>query len=289
MVQYSFLEWLKQRENLQEVQTVAGAIYNPFAKFQQKEGDFVYFGVHEMARAFRETGQIPRLDVNQVLGKSGRIVDADPINMTLTIATDQDPYKFGYHKLSLSQRRGRPIGGTTKIKIPFGNLEQITHMLPTGEQLSGQRLWLVVDGSTKHQEKLRRAVRAAEEAQKKTTQQHAQPEISQDQIARAKQSLGVPRQIRPEDPKMAFDRLFNPTAAQAPAQQYTHQGRNIVHAGDPEELRRQNMQTHARVRARRNQGLTGDQQVAWYDPTFTGFDRHWKSFVDATQYEYYPV
>lgn len=134
----SFLEW--------------AAAQNP------NQGDYVYFGVHDLIRQLRQTGQLPELTPDVVGPKLGRIVGEDYVKGTFTVETSNDPYSFGYHKLeSPSVRQKRKAGGAgqpVQVQIPIESIyrEPITELL--GPESHGVVLWLAVDNQTGFQKQL---------------------------------------------------------------------------------------------------------------------------------------
>lgn len=167
---HNFLEWLEDRRSLVNEENGAE---DPFMSIPQKQGDFAYFGVHDLAKYYKQTGQLPgELDPQMIMSKMGQIVDADPVNMSVTIYSEQDPFHFGYRKLENRTQRSkrkkkmeRMEDKTVQVNLPTAYLQDITHMMGGGAGLNGHRLWLVVDARTQFQQALMREIRK-KEAQK---------------------------------------------------------------------------------------------------------------------------
>ena len=158
-MQTSFMSWMEKRSKLKEH---TGQL-DPFVTMQQEAGDFVYFGIHDLSRMYKQTGQLPDLNQQEISDKLGKIVDADPVNQTVSVETLQAPYKYGYKKLEGKQaqnkRKQDVPGAPAQVTIPVNSLMPITHMISTGSPVN---LWLVVDSNTKYQAGLVKAIRKKE-------------------------------------------------------------------------------------------------------------------------------
>lgn len=136
---------------------------DPFVTLHQKRGDYVYFGVHDLSKYYRDNGGLPNLNIQQAWPKMGQVVDADPIDQTVTVLSDKAPFHYGYKKLEdKSVREKRRARGETNatVKLPVNNLIPITHMF-TGLG-SNENVWLVIDGNTQYQQDLMREIRRRE-------------------------------------------------------------------------------------------------------------------------------
>ena len=158
---YKFTEWMKARRLVEN-----SSESDPFISLQQKQGDFVYFGVHDLARQYKESGSLPKLDVDTLMKKIGQCVDADHVEQTVKVYCEQDPFHFGYHKLETpdarKKRRSKMDDDTHEVDLPVSSLQDITHMLADKGQLGDHKIWLVIDGHSKFQQNLMREIRKKE-------------------------------------------------------------------------------------------------------------------------------
>lgn len=160
-MQTNFISWMQEKAK-SKVNEHTGQL-DPFITMQQQAGDFVYFGVHDLSKMYKQSGQLPDLTQQDVSHKLGKIVDADPVNQTVTIETLQAPYKYGYKKLERksdqNKRKADLPGSPVQVTIPVNSLMTITHMMNTKMPMN---LWLVVDANTKYQAGLIKAIRKKE-------------------------------------------------------------------------------------------------------------------------------
>lgn len=167
MTQTSFLAWIYERKlNLKENINYM----DPFIMLDQKAGDFVYFGVHDLAKSYKLNGFLPDLDLQEMSAKLGQIVDADPVNQTVSIQTHRSPWYYGYKKLEDQRTRDKRKNAAepASVKVPVKSLIDINHLM-TGTQL-GHNLWLVIDTTSKYQDNLMREIRKKEFERANTTQ-----------------------------------------------------------------------------------------------------------------------
>lgn len=164
---YQFTEWMKARRFAED-----SGEHDPFISLQQKQGDFVYFGVHDLARQYKENGSLPKLDVDTLMKKIGQCVDADHVEQTVKVYCEQDPFHFGYHKLETAEarkkRRSKMDDDTHEVNLPVSSLQDITHMFgDVGEH----KIWLVIDGQSKFQQSLMKEIRKKEVGKRKEAEE----------------------------------------------------------------------------------------------------------------------
>lgn len=170
---YNFSEWCKVRRLYKESEDG----HDPFLHSQQKQGDFVYFGVHEISKSYREKGSLPTLDADTVMKKAGQIVDNDHVNQTVKVYMPEDPFHYGYHKLETPDARKKrkkklDDDGVHEISLPASTLQNITHMLDKTTSLGDNKLWLVIDGNTKFQQELMKEIRKKEVGKRSSVPQN---------------------------------------------------------------------------------------------------------------------
>lgn len=154
-----FQKWVALREYAEGDALPAG--YDPFTTIPQKQGDAIYFGLHDLSRSHRETGSLPNLTMAQIGSKMGEITNADPIDQSITVSVDKAPFHYGYRKLESPKdksRRFMDAEGKMSIKIPIGSLQNISHLMGDGDK----SIWLVVDGNAKYQQGLMKEIRRKE-------------------------------------------------------------------------------------------------------------------------------
>lgn len=161
---------------------------NPFLHMQQKQGDFVYFGVHDISKKYRETGELPVLREKDLMDKLGQCVDADHVEQTISVYAEQDPFRLGYRKLeslnSRRKRKGKMEDSIHEIDIPVDSLRDITHMLGEDADLGDNKLWLVIDTNSSFQQSLMKAIRRKEIGKESTSEEEGEDlalEPSEDQ------------------------------------------------------------------------------------------------------------
>jgi hypothetical protein len=172
MIETSFVRWMQLREQEEGNNIPPG--FDPFTTLLQKAGDIAYFGVHDLHKFHKKHGSLPNLELDQIETKSGHIVNADPVNQTITVATKRAPYHYGYHKLEddkAKAKRKTDAEGNVLVTIPTSHLQNVSHMFGDG---SDQTVWLVVDGGTKYQQGLMKEIRR-QEVQKAAIQQQGSP------------------------------------------------------------------------------------------------------------------
>lgn len=151
----SYKKWKLLREQ-QESTT------DPFTTLQQKQGDIVYFGVHDLAKQHKQNGSLPMMTMEVIGRKQGEITDADPVDQVVKVSVDKAPFHYGYRKLEKDKdkmRRFMSEDGHLEVRISVSNLIDISHLVD-GEE----KVWLVIDGSTKYQNNLMREIRRKEVA-----------------------------------------------------------------------------------------------------------------------------
>ena len=281
MIKTNFLEWVQYREEQAD----------PFITLQQKAGDVAYFGVHDLAKFYKANKSLPTLGMDQIQLKTGQVVDADPVNQTITVATQQAPYHYGYRKLDGSAKKKTDEQGQNLVTIPVTSLQNVSHMF---DQQPEGAIWLVVDGNTKYQQGLMRAIRKEEFQKAHASQQpEMDPNMGMDDTGMDQDMSGMgpdmgmdpnmmgqnQPQMQGMDPNMGMQGMSgmgpdmgmdpsmmgDPTAmAQPPQPQFQMKNRQVVPAGQQLDL-------------------------AHFDPTITSKDRFWKRHNDRRFYGYYPV
>jgi hypothetical protein len=148
-----FQEWTEKRKLLQEYAD------NPLLNMEQKEGDKIYFGIHDLNRYYREHGNIPELEFSDIMDKTGEVSDTDPVDSKVLVTVERDPFHFGYHNLETKSQRERrkKQEGLIQVNIPSDWLVDISHLIE-GEH----KVWLVVDQKTKYQAGLMKQIRKRE-------------------------------------------------------------------------------------------------------------------------------
>jgi hypothetical protein len=276
MSEYSFLKWLSERQ-MNEARLVAGAIGNPFDGMSQKEGDFVYFGIHDLIRSYKQLGHMPPIDMAQVMQKAGRIENGDPIKRSVFVACNVDPYKYGYHRIETkSVRDKRKLrGGPILVEIKSEHLENINYMMEVGQQINAdnnrQTLWLAFDGSTQLQRGLIQEIRKEKNKQQVQPNQQNDP----DKEARVKQWLHGNDGTATVEPPIKYTPATlwkDPVGSDQP--QYQVNGRNVIDTSRQQQYVRDRLKQRPRL------------DVANYDPFFNVYNGYWKSHNDARQYEY---
>lgn len=134
---------------------------DPFTTLQQEKGDIVYFGIHDLARQYKQNGSLPVLNMNKIEDKKGVITDADPIDQVVDVAVSKAPFHYGYRKLENDKDKSKRFmrdDGQMEVKISVSNLQDISHLV---EDLEG-KVWLVIDGNTTYQKGLMREIRRKE-------------------------------------------------------------------------------------------------------------------------------
>lgn len=154
MRKYSFSEWkiLKEQDESK---------CDPFVTLQQKQGDVVYFGIHDLSKAYKKYGALPKLNLSDIQQKQGEIIDADPVDQAVKVAVEKAPYHYGYRKLEGEKEKMRRYmrdDGKMEVKIQVSNLQEISHLVGDGNST----VWLVIDGNTKYQKDLMREIRRKE-------------------------------------------------------------------------------------------------------------------------------
>jgi hypothetical protein len=148
-----FNEWTQERKLLQEYAD------NPLLNMEQKEGEKVYFGIHDLNRYYKTHGNIPELEFSDIMDKTGEISDVDPVDSEVLVTLERDPFHFGYHNLETKseRERRRKKEGLCQVKIPSNWLIDVSHLIE-GEH----KVWLVVDQKTKFQAGLMKQIRKRE-------------------------------------------------------------------------------------------------------------------------------
>lgn len=123
-------------------------------KVPQREGDIVYFGIHDLSKYYRENQKLPYLELYDIFAKKGEILSIDTAKHEVVIAVDKSPFQFGYRKIDSNNKQKN---NKIEIKIPLHYLQDITHL--TDGDL---KIYLVIDGNTKYQKKLIDAIRRKE-------------------------------------------------------------------------------------------------------------------------------
>ena len=247
MIETSFAKWRQFKEESEVNNLPAG--YDPFTTLRQKQGDIAYFGVHDLSNFYRQNGQLPNIDDQQILPKSGEIVNADPINQTITVATFRSPFHYGYHKIEnekAKQKRKVDDQGRILVTLPVTHLQDISHMV-SGAQANS--IWLVVDNNTKYQQDLMKEIR-----RKEIERSHAQQMPANNQQMPNQQ---LPPQGGYDDMSMAAQHT-QPQTDQQTVNKYKMVGRQVM----------------------------PNLQVAHYDPSILSNDRYWKRYTECKYYGY---
>ena len=154
----NFFEWkLTKNQNIKNE-----TIGDGFIKMPCDIGDFVYFGIHDLARNYREKGCLPTLSLYDIFDKKGEIIKIDPVGQTATLLLEKTPFSYGYRKLDASLQDGSKKylrkDGKIEFKIPVENLKSIVSIMEDDVI----PVHLVIDGDTKYQKKLMMALRRKE-------------------------------------------------------------------------------------------------------------------------------
>jgi hypothetical protein len=150
MKEYSFLKWSCLKESA-----------DAFTSLDQKQGDIVYFGVHDLSKKYKQDGKLPEINLNDISGKKGEIIDADPIDQVVKVSVSKAPFHYGYRKLENEKdkmKRFMNADGQMEVKISVDNLKDISHLVNS----DGPKIWLVIDGNTTYQKNLMREIRRKE-------------------------------------------------------------------------------------------------------------------------------
>lgn len=147
----NFNIWMEQKRIYQE------SIDNPLLDMKQKEGDKVYFGIHDLDRYYKIHNGIPSLEYADIMDKTGEIKEVDPIECNVFVSVEKDPFSFGYHNLENKSQRDRRKKRGDNVKISGNCLIDISHLID-GEHT----VWLVVDNKTKYQSGLMKQIRRKE-------------------------------------------------------------------------------------------------------------------------------
>ena len=220
MINQTFKEWAEKRKTLDESKVIRREIENPFLHVDQSQGDFVYFGVHDLFNYFKENGRVPKeLPFQKVSQKMGQIKDIDQKKNTVKVALPAPLTKMGYRSLKSKTDKN----GQFYVNVPIGDLSDFTTLMGSGATLSGDKLWLA--SSNNHQKKKMRQLKNAE------MRQQAELQNRLDQIAPQQKPLpkndplaGLFSQpstnITPDEPS-GLDQMFAPQKpAGAPLQKF---------------------------------------------------------------------
>ncbi len=160
---YNFTEWVQLKKINEECD-------DPFIHLPQQQGDFVYFGVHDLARQYKENGTLNKLNIDYLMKKIGQCVNADHVEQTVKVYCEKDPFHFGYHKLEDSKarkdRKSKMDDDIHEVDLPVSSLQNITHMF-NKEELGKHKIWLVIDGQAKFQKDLMKEIRKKEISKEK--------------------------------------------------------------------------------------------------------------------------
>lgn len=137
-----------------------------FVDVPQKKGDFVYFGIHDLSKQYREEQQLPKINPDNLMKKIGQCVNADGVDRTITVYCEKDPFHFGYHKLedaeSRKKRHSKMEDSTHELTLPISSLIDITHLLEDNYDIGENKIWLVIDSKSKFQQDLIKEIRKKE-------------------------------------------------------------------------------------------------------------------------------
>lgn len=288
MIYNSFLEWVAEQQANEAMVTSLppDVMAKNFSYFEQKQGDMVYFGIHDIMKAVKETGDLPPLiDPSQVIAKGGQIVEADPTTESLIVTTQQAPWHYGYRNLEDTRsRQNRAKKGIEIIKVPIPKyfLEDISAWVP-GAGAGGRRVWLVIDRSTSLQKKLHQLIirKRMEREQQSQQANPMEPQIDPNDQARVDALFKQPQQglkqvqMEPGNPQ-GLDALFGVNKPKAPPlQQFMMQNRNVIKT-DPNQMRQ----------GRPRMPWDDEVEVAHYNPVSSQWG--WKVHADEKKYDYYP-
>ncbi len=254
MINTRFSKWLCIRESLVNEYDLNGSQVDPFITLHQKSGDLVYFGIHDLAKSYRENNVLPELNQQEIADKLGQIVDADPVDQTVTVQTHQAPWHYGYKKLEDKRTRDKrkqmsqDPSEQAQVKIPVKSLMPITHMMKGSQS----NLWLVIDASTKYQEGLIREIRKKE----------------------FERAQGIPQQVANTPMNQPVNQQ-HVAVDQNTKDRFLMQGRNIMH--NPQFKPEMPMMP-----------MNINNEFEGFDPTILSYDRYWKIHNDTKKYRYYP-
>ncbi len=153
----SFNEWIELRQEAA----------NPFTAVSQQKGDTLYFGIHDLAKKYRDHELMPKISQEDLSGKCGEVLSVCPVNQSITVAVDQSPFHLGYRKLHASRKKRRKymrVDGKAEITLSNANLINISDIVDGAKA----PVWLVVDGDAKYQKRLLKAIRKGEAAKQLT-------------------------------------------------------------------------------------------------------------------------
>lgn len=134
---------------------------NAFIEPSCQKGDLVYFGIHDLSKYYRENGSLPSLSLFDIFDKKGEIVHVDPVSQRATLILEKTPFYFGYRKIESDrdkEKRYMRKDGKIEIKIPIVNLENMSSIMND----DSIPVYLVIDGNTKYQKNLMKALRRKE-------------------------------------------------------------------------------------------------------------------------------
>lgn len=147
----NFENWVANKKLIQE------SINNPLLETPQKEGDKVYFGIHDLDRYYKIHNCIPPLEYTDIMNKCGEITEIDPVESRVLVDIEKDPFHFGYHNLENKSQRDKRKKRGEHLKINCSYLIDISHLID-----GDNKVWLVVDGKTKYQSELMKQIRKRE-------------------------------------------------------------------------------------------------------------------------------
>jgi hypothetical protein len=135
--------------------------FNSFIDTSCKIGDLAYFGIHDLSKNYRENGFLPTLKLFDIFDKKGEISKIDPVGRTVTLILNKSPFYYGYRKLDSDLNGTKKYmfkNGKVELKIPISSLELMTSIMED----DSIPVFLVIDGNTKYQKNLMRALRNKE-------------------------------------------------------------------------------------------------------------------------------
>lgn len=213
----SFQEWVIQEAATADMRTDIGRGY----KFNI--GDWLYFGIHELAREVKANKKLPLWQPQDLIHAMRPVVDISPTGAPdggelVWVKSDKTPSQLGYRKITgRNGAKVKEVKDGYLIGIPAEWVEDVTQVFGTGGQLSGSKLGLPYDRGIPSQTRLINMIRRIRDHKEDPQGAGAEP-ISRNEIDAARASLGAPNmETQPTGSgPTSFDALFNTPDAEEP-------------------------------------------------------------------------
>ncbi len=249
MLECNFSKWMALREQSENTSS------DPFTTLQQKQGDIVYFGVHDLAKQYKQSNSLPMMSMDTIGEKKGEITDADPVDQVVSVAVTKAPFHYGYRKLEGKKEKMRRYmreDGQMEVQISVSNLIDISHLVSD----SNSKVWLVIDGNTSYQKNLMREIRKKE-------------------VDRANNSPVIDYDDDQDEPQDDQDN----SPSHPPTRHYDdYEGEEFSLEDDEDEEDK-----------KEDDDDKDYMHLAHFDPTMTSKSRGWKHFNETHRYSYYPT